>query len=64
METRWTEKQGTGIGRHRTPAVGTHNLTRLNGSQQGQMDHLWLGVGLTSLMQGGEKKSIFFNVSR
>lgn len=58
METRWTEKQGTGIVRHLTPAVGTHNLTRLNGSQQGQMDHLWLGVGLTS--DAGWEKNPFF----
>lgn len=31
---------------------GTHDLTRLNSSQQGQMDCLWVHGGLTSLIQG------------
>lgn len=38
---------------------GTHDLTRLNGSQQGQMDILWVGVGLISLIREKNKKISF-----
>lgn len=37
---------------------GTRNVTLVNGSQQGQIDHVWVGVGLASLIKG--KRNIAF----